>query len=165
MLLRIVNALNRIEESYGDAKNLRGRHPLAATGFLFVMRSTAFDSERDTALRLMDLLGKLAKEDDAYDATGIVIVEWKDLESGAQVAGDLDDGKAMDVAVKVRHDLIPLELDPARFLAAMVYAVLDRTPINLHEPTRKRRGQEVPEEEGVTGAFDPDDEQLELHPE
>ena len=72
------NALNRIEESYGDAKNLRGRHPLAATGFLFVMRSTAFDKERDTALRLMDLLEKLAQGPDAYDATGIIITEWQD---------------------------------------------------------------------------------------
>lgn len=156
------NALNRIEESYGDAKNLRGRHPLAATGFLFVMRSTAFDKERDTALRLMDLLGKLAKEDDAYDATGIVIVEWQDPKSGTSVEVELDDGKALDVAVTVRHDLIPTELDPARFLAEMVEAVLDRTPINLHEPARKRRGEEVPNEEGTTGAFDPDHEQMRL---
>lgn len=154
------NALNRIEESYGDAKNLRGRHPLAATGFLFVMRSTAFDKERDTALRLMDLLAKLAQEDDAYDATGIVIVEWTD-QSGYEVAEELDDGKALDVSVRVRHDLIPTELDPARFLSRMVSGVLDRTPINLHENARKRRGQEVPEEEGVTGAVD-DDGQLEL---
>ena len=33
------NAPNRIEESYGDAKNLRLRHPLAALGFVFGLRS------------------------------------------------------------------------------------------------------------------------------
>jgi len=149
------NALNRIEESYGDAKNLRGRHPMAATGFLFVMRSTAFDSERDTALRLMDLLEKLAEEDDAYDATAIIIVEWQNPKSGTAVTEELDEGRALDVAVTIRHDLIPPGLRPDHFLASMVAAVLDRTPINLHEEARKRRGQEVPEEEGITGAFDP----------
>ena len=30
------NLRNRFEEAYGDAKNLRGRHPLASLGFLFV---------------------------------------------------------------------------------------------------------------------------------
>lgn len=34
------NLPNRFEESYGDAKNLRGRHPLASMGFLFLLRST-----------------------------------------------------------------------------------------------------------------------------
>lgn len=150
------NALNRIEESYGDAKNLRGRHPLAATGFLFVMRSTAFGTERDTALRLMDLLEKLAQEDDAYDATGIVIVEWQDPRSGSALTEELDEGKALDVTVTIRQELIPPALRPDRFLSAMVSAVLDRTPINLHEEARKRRGQEVPDEEGVTGAFNPE---------
>ncbi|MBM9606818.1 hypothetical protein JWG88_21500, partial [Desulfopila inferna] len=29
------NAANRVEESYGDAKNLRLRHPLAALGFVY----------------------------------------------------------------------------------------------------------------------------------
>ena len=148
------NALNRIEESYGDAKNLRGRHPLAATGFLFVLRSTAFDSQKDTALRLMDLIVKLAREPDAYDATSVIVVEWKQPESGAVVAAELDDGKPLNVEVKLRHDLIPEELRPDKFLAAMVNAVIDRTPINLHEEVRKRIGQEVPEEEGVTGAYD-----------
>lgn len=148
------NALNRIEESYGDAKNLRGRHPLAATGFLFVLRSTAFDSQKDTALRLMDLIVKLAKEPDAYDATSVIVVEWKQPESGAVVAAELDDGKPLNVEVKVRHDLIPEALRPDKFLAAMVNAVIDRTPINLHEEVRKRQGQEVPDEEGVTGAYD-----------
>jgi len=150
------NALNRIEESYGDAKNLRGRHPLAATGFLFVMRSTALEQERDTALRLMDLLGKLSQEVDAYDATGLVLVKWQDPKSGAAVTEELDEGEALDVRVTIEYGDIPSALRPERFLASMVTAVLDRTPINLHEEARRRRGQQVPEEEGVTGAFDAD---------
>ena len=34
------NAANRVEESYGDAKNLRLRHPQAACGFVYGLRST-----------------------------------------------------------------------------------------------------------------------------
>ena len=34
------NAANRVEESYGDAKNLRLRHPLAALGLVYGIRST-----------------------------------------------------------------------------------------------------------------------------
>ena len=80
--------------------------------------------------------------------------EIKVLASGAIMAAELDEGKPLNVAVKVREDLIPEALRPDRFLAAMVNAVIDRTPINLHEEVRKRLGQEVPEEEGVTGAYD-----------
>ena len=155
------NALNRIEESYGDAKNLRGRHPLAATGFLFVLRSTAFDSQRSTALRLMDLLRKLAEEPDAYNATSVLVVEWQDPQSG-EVVKDEDDedgeAKPREVVVKIRHDLIPENLRPDVFIADMIRTVLDHTPINLHECVRERLGQDVPDEEGITGAFDAEPE-------
>jgi hypothetical protein len=43
------NAPNRIEESYGDAKNLRLRHPRAALGFLFGLRSDILEKEPKTA--------------------------------------------------------------------------------------------------------------------
>jgi hypothetical protein len=70
------NAANRVEESYGDAKNLRLRHPLAALGFCYALRSTALVQEPDTAEWLIDLLGKLGREDDAYHAVGLVVPEW-----------------------------------------------------------------------------------------
>lgn len=102
----------------------------------------------------MDLIVKLAKEPDAYDATSVIVVEWKEPASGAVLAAELDDGKPLDVTVQVREDLIPEALRPDKFLAAMVNAVIDRTPINLHEEVRRRLGLEVPEDEGVTGAYD-----------
>jgi hypothetical protein len=76
------NALNRVEESYGDAKNLRGRHPLAALGYLFSLRSTAWDQVPAVAERIVDLLVKLGREDDAYDATALVVPRY-DLPSGS----------------------------------------------------------------------------------
>src|SRR5205823_4740598 len=72
------NAPNRIEESYGDAKNLRLRHPLAALGFVFGLRSDILQKEPKTADWLFDLLGKLGREDDAYHATCLVLMEYSD---------------------------------------------------------------------------------------
>ncbi|WP_457155428.1 hypothetical protein, partial [Mesorhizobium sp. P5_C1] len=72
------NAPNRIEESYGDAKNLRLRHPLAALGFVFGLRSDILQKEPRTAAWLFDLLAKLGREDDAYHATCLVLMEYAD---------------------------------------------------------------------------------------
>lgn len=86
------NAANRVEESYGDAKNLRLRHPQSALGFLYGLRSTALAQEPDKTDWLIDLLTKLGKEDDAYDAVGLVIPDWLD----SAPADDPDDGGTDD---------------------------------------------------------------------
>lgn len=70
------NAANRVEESYGDAKNLRLRHPLAALGFMYGLRSTIFEEAPDKAEWLIDLLQKLGREDDAYHAVSLIIIEY-----------------------------------------------------------------------------------------
>jgi hypothetical protein len=143
------NAANRIEESYGDAKNLRGRHPLAALGFLFVIRSTAFETKRAVALKFVDLLAKLA-EPDGYDATGLIVVEWEDP-TGTKVTKEIDEDKSEQINVATRvlpwDDLppgVPETLNPARFIKAVIEAVLDRTPVDLHQDARAARGQETP---------------------
>jgi hypothetical protein len=71
------NAANRVEESYGDAKNLRSRHPLAALGFVYALRSTILQEEPDKADWLIDLLQKLGREDDAYDAVTLLMIEYE----------------------------------------------------------------------------------------
>ena len=161
------NAANRVEESYGDAKNLRLRHPLAALGFVFGLRSDILQKEPDTAEWLIDLLGKLGREDDAYHATCLVMIEYADTlapptESGEELedplaaAGltvDEDAGTELsDVPpsevdralanlpiVTIRHDAVPDHLSPSTFLAKMVERVLDATPVNLHKVARRRR--------------------------
>lgn len=70
------NAANRVEESYGDAKNLRLRHPLAALGFVYGLRSTIFEESPDKAEWLIDLLQKLGREDDAYHAVSLIVIEY-----------------------------------------------------------------------------------------
>lgn len=70
------NAPNRMEESYGDAKNLRSRHPRAALGFVFSLRSNAFSEAPRAAAWILDLLTKLGREDDAYDAVALIVPRY-----------------------------------------------------------------------------------------
>ncbi|EMD9442904.1 hypothetical protein VXE32_006986 [Burkholderia cepacia] len=162
------NAPNRVEESYGDAKNLRLRHPLAALGFMFGLRSDILQKEPGTAAWLFDLLAKLGREDDAYHATCLVLMEYSD-EAAIPDAGeappadgvlepgpgpetdeaedlpepvpesDVDRAIAQLPKVKILEEETPEELAPSRFLAAMVTRVLGTTPVNMHEEARHRR--------------------------
>jgi len=165
------NAANRVEESYGDAKNLRSRHPQAALGFVYGLRSTAFDTAAATAAWIIDLLGKLGREDDAYDAVALLIPDWPDtsptdedddgdtdnplIAAGIEPADDTpDDQLPLDLPrneldnrlaalqpVALRLDLVPDQLTPDTFFAAMVNRVLDNCPITFHTEARRRRGQ------------------------
>lgn len=118
------NLPNRFEESYGDAKNLRGRFPLVSMGFLFLLRSTVTD-ERGTLDRAIDMLRKLQRDVDVYDATCLVIGEWTDPPSFGAVA--------------LRNDLVPDDLRADRFIATLIGGVLDRTPIDMHIGVREAR--------------------------
>ncbi len=167
------NAPNRIEESYGDAKNLRLRHPMAALGFVFGLRNDVFDKELATADWLLDLLAKLGREDDAYHATCVILIEYGDEvlppgdngaddEDRAVSAGlepaDEDEDEPLVIAdalidndlkwlpkVRIDHSRTPAALSPARFLALMVEHVLDATPVNLHKQARDLRRAPNPE--------------------
>lgn len=164
------NAPNRVEESYGDAKNLRLRHPLAALGFLFGLRSDILQKEPRTADWLFDLLIKLGQEDDAYHATCLVLMEYADdstapdaevepeegiSEPGPEPEDEDEDASASipDAAIEevisglpqvtVLGDRTPAELAPGRFLGALVTRVLGATPVNMHEEARRRRASAV----------------------
>lgn len=156
------NAPNRVEESYGDAKNLRLRHPLAALGFVFGLRSDILIKEPNTAEWLFDLLVKLGREDDAYHATCLVLMDYSDdpvpdtgdddvdgiLEPGPEPDEDEvleSEDEALSEVIKglpqvtILSDQTPAALAPGRFLAAMVERVLDTTPVNMHVEARHRR--------------------------
>ncbi len=126
------NLPNRFEESYGDAKNLRGRYPLVSMGFLFVLRSTVLE-ERGTFERAIDMLRKLREENDVYDATCVVLAEWSD---------------AAFSRVTLRQDAVPDDLRTDAFVATLVDRVLERTPVEMHVEVRERREhRELPLEE------------------
>lgn len=117
------NLPNRFEESYGDAKNLRGRHPLAAMGFLFLLRSTVL-ADRGAVSKAVDMLRKLRAEGDVYDATGLVIAGWSD---------------GPEATVELLEEEVPTDLRADQFLATIVDKVLERTPVDLHVEARERR--------------------------
>jgi hypothetical protein len=167
------NAANRVEESYGDAKNLRSRHPQAALGFVYGLRSTAFSEAAPTAAWIVDLLGKLGREDDAYDAVALIVPDWPnggpaededdgDSDNPLAAAGlepedealteqlpldlpssELDQRLAALPDVELRLDLVPDQLSPATFFATMVDRVLDNCPITFHTEARRRRGHPI----------------------
>lgn len=173
------NAANRVEEAYGDAKNLRLRHPLAAHGFLMGLRSDILEDSMNTAEWLMDLMAKLGKEEDAYHATCVVLMEYdktiappeddgedevETIEGTLPVADDeelIEDMPNDEVesalrnlpSVNILEEEVPAELAPARFLRIIVNHVLDVTPITMHREARNRRKLAgVQTEAGALGA-------------
>ena len=143
------NLKNRFEESYGDAKNLRARFPLAAIGFLFVFRSTILDVPARFE-KAVDMMRKLRAEMDVYDTTCMVIAEWDDAAINADWEGGVFDG------VTLRQDLTPEDLRADGFIADMIEAVLARTPVETHVEVRQRHDhRQLAVQDGV----DPSDDQ------
>jgi hypothetical protein len=152
------NLRNRFEEFVGDAKNLRGRYPLAAIGILFVVRSTILD-EAGAFEFLVDMLNRL-RSPDLYDTAGLVVAEWSDTNFGSwngvlelgddtMVSGRLEEPPVVALLV----DRVPQQLAPAHFLADLVQAVLSRTPVTYHVRSRElklRRPLPVQLEEQAT---------------
>ncbi len=124
------NRKNRFEEAYGDAKNLRGRFPLVSMGFLFVVRSTIPDAGLELTI---DMMRKLRSEEDIYEATSLVLAEWRD--------GEAD-------SVRVRNDLTPTDLQAGAFFDQLIDGVLSRTPVSMHVHAREaREGRTIEVEE------------------
>lgn len=123
------NAFNRIEESYGDAHNLRGRHPLAAIGYVLLIRGDAIRDSRSSAERLIDLVATLGQDPAGYDATAVVVADWEEPNGSAPGP----------VEVTLVNEFVPVELRVGRFLQVIVEAVLSRTPVDAHVRVRELR--------------------------
>lgn len=139
------NAKNRAEESYGDAKNLRLRYPLAALGFVFAVRSTILDESPRTFAQLVDVLTKLGEADDAYHATCLLVVDYEDsdvvVEKPDPASTDALDSAIADLpAFGLRWSAMPDHLRPDVFLTTIINRVLDVMPNEFHEEARRRRG-------------------------
>lgn len=117
------NLSNRFEEAYGDAKNLKGRHPLATLGFFFLVNSSIVDEPRIFA-KAVTMLEKLRMEDDAYDATCLLLVDW---------------GEGGQLAVSRENDRIPPSLSASSFFEEVVRLTLLRAAPEAHELARLKR--------------------------
>jgi hypothetical protein len=157
------NMQNRVEESYGDAKNLSLRHPLASIGFFYALRSTAYEEAKPQYLWLVDMLTKLGREEDAYDACCLVMPHWSGA-SPPDDSGETDDEPTEEIedveaeepvenleatlasmpTVSLRHELVPEELSASRFFKVMINGVLDRSPISQHKRARHLRSPDDP---------------------
>ncbi len=114
------NLANRFEEAYGDAGNLRARHPLAAVGFAFAMRSTVLD--QPTQLRkAIDMLDKLRDRGDGngYTSTCLIITEWS------------DEGE-----VRILHEAVPAHLGAGVLMRELITTILDNAPFLEHSRAR-----------------------------
>lgn len=128
------NLPNRFEESYGDAGNLRGRYPLAAVGYFFVQRSTIRTAEPEAFERSVDMIRKLREIGDAngYTATALLLVEWQESSDESP-------------SVRARPELVPQDVRPQQFFAAMIERVLAMTPVSYHVAVRElRERREIP---------------------
>lgn len=122
------NAFNRIEESYGDAHNLRGRHPLAAIGYVLLIRGDAIRESMASAERLIDLVDKLGHDPAGYDATCVVVADWAEDVGSGPVGVELVD-----------EEFVPPRLRVGPFLQTMIDSVLTRTPVDAHVRVRELR--------------------------
>jgi hypothetical protein len=159
------NLRNRFEEFVGDARNLRGRYPLAAIGILFVVRSTITE-ETGAFDFLVDMLIRL-RNPDLYDTAGLLVVRWDDDDFGSW-KGDLPLTDANELAARAEVpaavSLSPVEapelLKPDRFLADLISCVLTRTPVTYHVRSRElRAGRAIPVKEEHQGAGEPEPDQ------
>lgn len=155
------------------------RHPLAALGFLFGLRSDILDKEPKTAEWLFDLLAKLGREDDAYHSTCLVLMDYSTdpvlsaadeqeptegiLEPGPQPIEDPAEGEIAHLPdstveaivkalpkVSILEERTPDDLSPTRFLTSLVTRVLAATPVNMHEEARDRRGSILARKQSFT---------------
>lgn len=141
------NLPNRFEEAYGDAANLRGRYPLAATGFFFLQRDTILRDEPDAFERTVDMIRKLRDTGHGgYTATALCLVGWDETAPAGPV-------------VRVNLDPVPDDVGPGQLLDALIAQILDVTPVINHVPVRERRERRqiaLPEPMGSTDDLEPD---------
>ena len=119
------NKNNRYEEAVGEATNLRDRHPMAAMGFAFLVRTNLFE-EKGAFVYLRNQLARLRKPDGPFDATMLLAGEW-------------EDGRKPTVR---KVDDADEQLSAPRFFSDLLKTVTDNAPADLHREIRRRRQSE-----------------------
>ena len=159
------NLRNRFEEGYGDAKNLRGRHPLAALGFLFIVGADVPPKSLEFAI---DMLRKLVREPDVYDCACLIVLEGGEgvLEDEGEERGPEDEPSALlplapgveedeeavladesappvalptpNALVSLQQDRVPHDLSADHFFEVLIGCALDRMPVAIYPEVRIR---------------------------
>ena len=116
------NLANRFEEAYGDAKNLKGRHPLATLGFFFLVNSDIACEPKNYA-KAVSMLDKLQMEDDAYDVVCLMLADFDP--SGC-------------VSVSEANETVPHHLSVHHFFSELVSLTLLRASLEAHDLARAK---------------------------
>ncbi len=119
------NKNNRYEEAVGEATNLRDRHPMAAMGFAFFVRTNIFEEE-GAFVYLRNQLARLRKPDGPFDATMLLAGDWDDVRKPT---------------VRKIEDADEL-LSAPRFFRDLLKTVTDNAPADLHREIRLKRQSE-----------------------
>jgi len=135
------NLKNRHEEAVGEVMSLRARHPMATMGYAYLVRRNVFAEEGAFAI-LRDILMRLRRPGEAYDATMLLVIDWNDSDPHPQVT-------SIDEPEEV--------LDAARFFEDLIECVTDRSPVKEHAEVRWRRDPLPPG--GMPDERDPPDDE------
>jgi len=117
------NLRNRHEEAVGEVSSLRRRHPMAAMGYAYLVRRSIYDEEGAYAI-LYDILTRLRRPSETFDATMLLVVDWDDT---------------ADNPVVTSVDEPAPELGSGRFFTDLIESVTTRSPISEHQDVRLRR--------------------------
>ena len=117
------NLKNRHEEAVGEVSSLRRRHPMATMGYAFLVRHNIYD-EAGAYASACDILTRLRRPSETFDATMLLIADW-------------DDNDPQSAVVNIEEPM--LDLNSARFFTDIVNSVTARTPISEHQDVRLRR--------------------------
>lgn len=119
------NMANRFEEAYGDAKNLKSRHPFAAIGFVFLVHAAILE-ERSNYQKAISMLEKLRAEDDVYDSVCLIVAKWD--ASGAKLVSEEFAG-------------VPGILSCAGFYSEIVRLTLKHAAPEAYQAVREQMGE------------------------
>ena len=115
------NKNNRYEEAVGEATNLRERYPMAGMGYAYLVRSNVY-AEGGAYAFIRNLLVRLRKPDGAFDATMLLVADWDDETRTLNAVEDPAE-----------------ELSASRFFADLLNAVMNNTPVDIHQELRLRK--------------------------
>jgi hypothetical protein len=114
------NLRNRHEEAVGEVYSLRRRHPMATMGYVYLVRDTIFEEEGAYSI-LHDILVRLRRPGEAFDATMLMAISWDDSSPSIEVKVDEPDE----------------QLGASRFFTDMICIVETRSPVREHERVRE----------------------------
>jgi hypothetical protein len=115
------NKNNRYEEAVGEATNLRERYPMAGMGYAYLVRGNVY-AEGGAYAFIRNLLVRLRKPDGAFDATMLLVADWDDE---TRTLNSVEDPAE--------------ELSASRFFADILNAVMNNTPVDIHQELRLRK--------------------------